>query len=70
MAWCLACCEARAIGWSNPTQKRVKNNSDISICTRERIGIVIELKYVADGNLAAACAKALKQIEGKNMKKY
>ena len=39
--------------------------SDISIATRERIGIVIELKYADDGNLEAACAEALKQIEQK-----
>ena len=37
--------------------------SDISICTRERIGIVIELKYADDGNLEAACNAALNQIE-------
>lgn len=37
--------------------------SDISICTPERTGIVIELKYAEDGNLEAACEKALKQIE-------
>lgn len=37
--------------------------SDISIQTPDRIGIVIELKYAEDGNLEAACAKALKQIE-------
>ncbi len=39
--------------------------SDISICTQERIGSVIELKYADDGNLEAACAEALKQIENK-----
>ena len=37
--------------------------SDISICTAERIGIVIELKYASDKNMESACAKALKQIE-------
>lgn len=37
--------------------------SDISVCTPERTGIVIELKYADDGNLEAACARALKQIE-------
>ena len=37
--------------------------SDIFIQTPDRIGIVIELKYADDGNLEAACAKALKQIE-------
>ena len=41
--------------------------SDISIQTPDRIGIVIELKYADDGNLEAACAEALKQIE---IKKY
>ena len=39
--------------------------SDISVCTPERIGIVIELKYANDGNLEAACEEALKQIESK-----
>ena len=39
--------------------------SDISIQTPDRIGIVIELKYADDGNLEAACAEALKQIEEK-----
>ena len=39
--------------------------SDISVCTPERIGIVIELKYANDGNLKAACEEALKQIESK-----
>lgn len=39
--------------------------SDISVSTPERIGIVIELKYAHDGNLEAACAEALKQIEEK-----
>ncbi len=39
--------------------------SDISISTPERIGIVIELKYANDGNLEAACTKALRQIEEK-----
>lgn len=41
--------------------------SDIFIQTPDRIGIVIELKYADDGNLEAACAEALKQIE---IKKY
>ena len=41
--------------------------SDISIQTPDRIRIVIELKYADDGNLEAACAEALKQIE---IKKY
>lgn len=39
--------------------------SDISVCTAERTGIVIELKYADDGNLEAACVEALKQIEDK-----
>ena len=39
--------------------------SDISIQTPDRIGIVIELKYADDGNLEAACAEALKQIEAR-----
>ena len=38
--------------------------SDISIQTPSRIGIVIEIKYAEDGNLEAACAEALRQIEG------
>ena len=37
--------------------------SDISICTPERTGIVIELKYANDGNLEAACVEALQQID-------
>lgn len=37
--------------------------SDISIQTPDRIGIVIELKYANDGNLEAACKKALEQME-------
>ena len=36
---------------------------DISICTQERIGIVIELKYADNGDLDAACTEALRQIE-------
>ena len=39
--------------------------SDISIQTPKRTGIVIELKYANDGDLEAACAEALKQIEEK-----
>lgn len=39
--------------------------SDISVSTPARTGIVIELKYANDGDLEAACAKALKQIEEK-----
>ena len=38
---------------------------DISVCTQERIGIVIELKYAYDGNLETACKEAIKQIEDK-----
>ena len=39
--------------------------SDISVSTPGRTGIVIELKYANDGDLEAACAEALKQIEEK-----
>lgn len=39
--------------------------SDISICTKKRTGIVIELKYAEYGNLEAACQDALKQIENR-----
>lgn len=40
--------------------------SDILIETRKnRIGIVVEVKYAEDGNLEAACQKALQQIEDK-----
>lgn len=39
--------------------------SDISIQTPDRVGMIIELKYADDGNLEAACANALKQIEEK-----
>lgn len=38
---------------------------DIAICTAERTGIVIELKYAEDGKLEDACEEALKQIEEK-----
>lgn len=37
--------------------------SDIVICTPDKVGIVIELKYVEDGNLEKGCEDALKQIE-------
>ncbi len=37
--------------------------SDISICTPERTGIIIELKYQEDGNLEKGCTEALEQIE-------
>lgn len=39
--------------------------SDISVCTSARTGIIIEIKYAADGNLQKACDKALWQIEDK-----
>lgn len=39
--------------------------SDISIQTPGRIGMIIELKYAADGNLEKACDEALVQIEEK-----
>lgn len=41
--------------------------SGISVCTPQRMGIVIELKYAHDGNLEAACEKVLKQIGEKSM---
>ena len=50
-----------------PNAETGEGYSDISIQTPDRIGIVIELKYADDGNLEAACAEALKQIE---IKKY
>ena len=37
--------------------------SDIFICTPDKTGIVIELKYTEDGRLQKACADALSQIE-------
>lgn len=39
--------------------------SDISICTPDKTGIVIELKYAQDGNLEKGCAEALEQIAEK-----
>nr|WP_295281709.1 AAA family ATPase [uncultured Blautia sp.] len=40
--------------------------SDILIETRRnRVGIVVEIKYAEDGNLEAACQNALQQIEDK-----
>ena len=39
--------------------------SDISVCTPEGIGFVIEIKYAHDGRLEKACAEALQQIEEK-----
>lgn len=38
---------------------------DIAIKTPKRIGVVVELKYVEDGNLEKGCDDALKQIEEK-----
>ena len=37
--------------------------SDITICTSDKIGIVIECKYADGGKLEKSCADALKQIE-------
>ena len=37
--------------------------SDISVCTPDKVGIVIELKYAENGRLDNACAEALTQIE-------
>ena len=42
-----------------------EGDSDISIQTPDRTGIVIELKYAEDGNLEKACGEALGQIEEK-----
>jgi len=39
--------------------------SDILVETEDDIGIVIEVKYVEDGNLEAGCREALKQIQDK-----
>lgn len=36
--------------------------SDITICTPEKIGVIIELKYQEDGNLEKGCKDALEQI--------
>ena len=41
----------------------IQSNEEFSICTPEQTGIVIELKYAADGNLEKSCREALKQIE-------
>lgn len=38
---------------------------DISLLTSDRVRIIIELKYAHDGNLEAACAEALEQVEEK-----
>ncbi len=40
-----------------------KGYSDILICTPDRVGIIIEIKYADDGNLEKGCADALGQIE-------
>lgn len=40
--------------------------SDILIETKNRIGVVIEVKYAEDGNLDKWCAEALDQIERKS----
>lgn len=37
--------------------------SDLLIETSARIGVVIEIKYVRDGNLERQCEEALEQIE-------
>ena len=39
--------------------------SDILICTPEKVGIMIEIKYTDDGNLEKGCADALAQIEAR-----
>jgi hypothetical protein len=39
--------------------------SDILIETRERTGMVIEIKYAQDGNLEKGCAQALEQMRDK-----
>ncbi len=39
--------------------------SDISICTPDKVGVVIEVKYVDDGSLEKGCADALSQIESR-----
>lgn len=45
-------------------QESGEGYSDISIeIDRERVGIIIEVKYARDGNLDRACMEALKQIE-------
>ena len=38
---------------------------DIMVCTPERTGIVIELKYAEDGDLEKGCQEALVQIKEK-----
>ena len=40
--------------------------SDILIETRERVGVVIEVKYAQDGDLEKGCREALEQIEAKD----
>lgn len=39
--------------------------SDILICTPDKTGIIIELKYADDGNLDRSCAAALEQMEAR-----
>lgn len=39
--------------------------SDILICTPDKTGIIIELKYADDGNLDKGCAAALEQMEAR-----
>lgn len=39
---------------------------DIAVMTPERIGVVMELKYALDGDLAGGCTRALAQIERKH----
>lgn len=51
--------------WIQSNEENGEGCSDITVRTPERIGMVIELKYVNDGNLEAACKDALKQIEDK-----
>lgn len=46
-----------------PNAEMGEGYGDISVCTPERTGIVIELKYAGDGNLEKGCQAALKQIE-------
>jgi hypothetical protein len=44
--------------------------SDILIETPDGVGIVIELKYASDNNLALHCEEALRQIEDKDYDAY
>ena len=34
------------------------------------LGIIIEVKYARDGNLSAACEKALRQVDEKKYEEY